>query len=558
MADSENKIDLAAAAERFETETRVPGLARSPDRQDFVRSTGETVAPVHLPQKDTEAQYLQHVGFPGEFPYTRGVHSGMYRSRLWTMRQYAGFGTAEESNRRYKYLLEQGQTGLSVAFDLPTQMGLDSDDPRSLGEVGKVGVAIDSIHDMEVLLSDIPLDRVSTSMTINSTAAILLGLYAVVAERQGISPSQLRGTIQNDILKEYIARGTHIYPPKQSLRIICDIFEFCAANMPRWNTISISGYHIREAGSDAAQEVGFTLANGIAYVQAAMDRGLEVDSFAPRLAFFFNVHNNFLEEVAKFRAARRIWARVMTERFGARNPKSTLLRFHTQTGGSTLTAQQPHVNLSRVALQALAAVFGGTQSLHTNSFDEALGLPTEEAALLALRTQQVIASETGVDAFVDPLGGSYAVETLTDELEAKAYQYIGAIDRMGGMVAAIEAGYPQKEIMDTAYRTQLAMEKGDMKVVGMNCYQGEDTITPPVMSIDTELTRAQVERVKSLRGARDGKAAVSRLREVEQAAASDQNLVPLIIECLRAECTLGEISTALESVFGRHIETLVL
>mgnify|MGYP001156842872 CR=1 FL=1 len=558
MSDSEKPDAVEQEAQRFESNTRVPGLQRAPDRKSFDRSTGEKVAPIHYPSPDGEEHFLEQVGFPGEFPYTRGVHSGMYRSRLWTMRQYAGFGTAEESNRRYKYLLEQGQTGLSVAFDLPTQMGLDSDDPKSLGEVGKVGVAIDSIDDMSVLLRDIPLDKVSTSMTINATASTLLGLYAVVAERQGVGPHQLRGTIQNDILKEYIARGTHIYPPRPSLRLICDIFEFCAEHMPKWNTISISGYHIREAGSDAAQEIGFTLANGIAYVQAALDRGLEVDSFAPRLAFFFNVHNNFLEEVAKFRAARRIWARVMTERFQAKNPRSKLLRFHTQTGGSTLTAQQPHVNLSRVALQALAAVFGGTQSLHTNSFDEALGLPTAEAALLALRTQQVIASETGVDAFVDPLGGSYAVETLTDELEAKACHYIEAIDAMGGMVSAIEAGYPQKEIMDTAYRTQLSMEKGEMQVVGMNCFQSEENVTPPVMSIDTTLTEAQIQRVKELRSQRDGKAALSCLKSIEAAAAGETNLMPLIIESLRERCTLGEISSALESVFGKHIETVVL
>jgi methylmalonyl-CoA mutase N-terminal domain/subunit len=558
VTEKGGKDDLQAETARFETQTRLPGLSRASERRDFLRSTGERVAPVHLPEADSERKYLEDIGFPGEFPYTRGIHSSMYRSRLWTMRQYAGFGSAETSNQRYKYLLEQGQTGLSVAFDLPTQMGLDSDDPRSLGEVGKVGVAIDSIDDMEVLLEGIPLDRVSTSMTINATASTLLGLYAVVAKRQGIAPELLRGTIQNDILKEYIARGTHIYPPRPSLRIICDIFEFCAEHMPRWNTISISGYHIREAGSDAAQEIGFTLANGVAYVKAALDRGLEVDSFAPRLAFFFNVHNNFLEEIAKFRAARRIWARVMTERFGARNPRSTILRFHTQTGGSTLTAQQPQVNLSRVALQALAAVLGGTQSLHTNSFDEALGLPTEQAALLALRTQQVIAAETGVDAFVDPLGGSYAVESITDELEAKAQEYMETVDAMGGMVEAIEAGYPQREIMETAYRTQLALEKGEMQVVGMNCYQAEEQVRPPVMSLDPELASGQIQRLKKNRAERDEKAALSRRKSLERAAAGDENLMPLIIDCIRERCTLGEISSSLESVFGRHRENLVI
>ena len=550
--------DPKTAREKFEREVLAPAQERFGEHGSCERSTGQRVPPLYDPNDLPEGHFSDKVGYPGSFPYTRGVHATMYRSRLWTMRQYAGFGSAEESNERYRFLLDQGQTGLSVAFDLPTQMGLDSDSDRALGEVGKVGVAIDSLADMETLLRGIPLDKVSTSMTINATASTLLCLYAAVAEKQGVPLNQLRGTIQNDVLKEYVARGTYIYPPESSLRVICDIFEFCAEHMPKWNTISISGYHIREAGSDAAQEIGFTLANGIAYVNAALSRGLEVDQFAPRLAFFFNVHNNFIEEVAKFRAARRIWAHLMRDRFGAKNPRSMMLRFHTQTGGSTLTAQQPLVNVSRVALQAMAAVLGGTQSLHTNSYDEALGLPTAEAALLALRTQQVIGNESGVDAFVDPFAGSYAVESLTDELENTALDYIEKIDQMGGMVEAINNGFPQREILDTSYRTQLAMERGDQVVVGMNKYQVEEEADIEILTVDPALEKAQKERVAEVRRTRDSKAALSCLQSLEKAAKDGTNVVPFILEAVRANCTLGEISTALESDFGRHRETLVV
>ncbi len=542
--------------DRFEQEIRGPAIARFPERPGLVRSTSEPVAPIHT--SDDLPDFGDAIGFPGEYPYTRGIHASMYRSRLWTMRQYAGFGSAQESNARYRFLLEQGQTGLSVAFDLPTQMGLDSDNPKSLGEVGKVGVAIDSIEDMGVLLQGIPLDQVSTSMTINATASILLTMYMAVAEQQGIAAKDLRGTIQNDLLKEYIARGTYIYPPDPSLRIICDIFEFCGENLPQWNTISISGYHIREAGSDAAQEIAFTLANGIAYVDAAVQRGLDVDSFAPRLAFFFNVHNNFLEEIAKFRAARQMWAQIMRERFGARNPRSMMLRFHTQTGGSTLTAQQPYVNVARVSLQAMAAVLGGTQSLHTNSFDEALGLPTEAAALLALRTQQVIANESGVDAFVDPLGGSYAIETITSQLVETASGYIERIDKMGGMVEAIKAGFPQREILETAYRSQKAMERGEDIVVGVNKYTADEEISPSILKIDPTLEQSQRQRIEDVRRRRDSKDALRKLAELKRAAASDANVVGFILECVRAQCTLGEISEAMEEIFGHHTETLVV
>jgi methylmalonyl-CoA mutase N-terminal domain/subunit len=474
------------------------------------------------------------------------------------MRQYAGFGDAEASNERYRYLLGQGQTGLSVAFDLPTQMGYDSDAEASLGEVGRVGVAIDTIHDMEVLLRDIPLDRVSTSMTINSTAAILLSLYVAVGEKQGLSPSALRGTVQNDILKEYIARGTWIYPPRPSMRLVTDIFDYCREQVPRWNTISISGYHVREAGCTAVQEVAFTLANGIAYVEAACSRGLAVDEFAPRLSFFFNVHNNFLEEVAKFRAARRLWARIMKDRFSAKNPKSMMLRFHTQTAGSTLTAQQPDNNIVRVGLQALAAVMGGTQSLHTNSRDEALALPTEESVRIALRTQQLIASETGVADLVDPLAGSYAVEWLTDSIESGAQSYLSRIEDMGGMVSAIEQGYVQREIQDAAYAIQRAMERGDLEVVGVNVHQVGEEPMPETLSLDPELEERQVTRIRSVRASRSSSTAQAALDAISRGAEGEANLVPLILDGVRSECTLGEISDALRGVFGLHQEVVVL
>ena len=491
---------------------------------------------------------------PGDYPYTRGIYDSMYRGRLWTMRQYAGFATAAESNRRYKYLLEQGTTGLSVAFDLPTQIGYDSDHPLSEGEVGRVGVPIDSLADMETLFSGIPLEKVSTSMTINATAATLLALYLAVARRQGAAFDQLNGTIQNDILKEYIARGTYIYPPRPSLRLITDIFAWCASEVPNWNTISISGYHIREAGSTAVQEVAFTLADGIAYVQAAIDAGLEVDRFAPRLAFFFNAHNNFLEEVAKYRAARRMWARIMRERFGARDPKSTMLRFHTQTAGSTLTAQQPEVNVVRTTIQALAAVLGGTQSLHTNAMDEALGLPTEDAARVALRTQQVIAFESGVTDSADPLGGSYAIEHLTNEIERRACDYIEKIDQLGGMLGAIESGFVQREIERAAYDYQRAVESRQEIVVGVNQFQTNEQHKIPTLRIDPANERAQIERVRHVRAERDSQAAQTAIAEVSRVARDGGNLMPPILTAVEAWATVGEIADALRAVFGEFTE----
>ncbi|HEX4950794.1 MAG TPA: methylmalonyl-CoA mutase family protein [Blastocatellia bacterium] len=494
------------------------------------------------------------LGAPGQYPFTRGVYETMYRSRLWTMRQYAGFSTAKESNERYKYLLSQGTTGLSVAFDLPTQIGYDSDHELASGEVGKVGVAIDSLADMEQLFDGIPLDKVSTSMTINATASILLALYIAVGKKQGVSPDKLNGTIQNDILKEYIARGTYIYPPKPSLRIITDIFAYCAQEVPNWNTISISGYHIREAGSTAVQEVAFTLADGICYVQAALDAGLEVDKFAPRLAFFFNSHNNFLEEVAKFRAARRLWAKIMKDRFGARDPKSQMLRFHTQTAGSTLTAQQPEVNVIRTTIQALAAVLGGTQSLHTNGRDEALSLPTEDAARIALRTQQVIAHESGVADIVDALGGSYAIEFLTNEIERRAVEYITKIDEMGGMLAAIEAGYVQREIERAAYDYQKAVEAQTEIVVGVNKFQIAEDAPIPTLKIDPATEEAQKQRVQKVRAERNADAAMKALAEVENAAKSDENLMPRIIAAVESYATLGEIADAMRRVFGEYTD----
>jgi methylmalonyl-CoA mutase, N-terminal domain len=492
------------------------------------------------------------VGSPGEPPFTRGVYGSMYRGRLWTMRQYAGMGTAEETNRRFRYLLEHGQTGLSVAFDLPTQMGLDSDHARAEGEVGRTGVAIDSVEDMHRLLESIPLDRVTTSMTINATAAILLLLYELVAEEQGVGPDRLGGTVQNDILKEYAARGTYIYPPQPSMRLVTDLFAYCRQRIPRWNTISISGYHMREAGATSVQEVAFTLANGIAYVQAALDAGLAVDEFAPRLSFFFACHMNFFEEVAKFRAARRMWARIMADRFAARDPKSMMLRFHTQTGGATLTAQQPENNIVRTALEALAAVLGGTQSLHTNSFDEALALPTERAARIALRTQQVIAHESGVADTADPLGGSYFVETLTNDVEQRAWQYLEKIDGMGGAVRAIEAGWIQDEIHESAFRIQEGVESGDRVVVGVNRWAGEDEEPVELLPFDEEAVRRQVERVRDLRRNRDDTVVRRALSEVEDVARGSDNLLFPMREALKARATLGEVSDALRRVFGEH------
>ena len=492
------------------------------------------------------------LGLPGEPPFTRGVYPSMYRGRLWTMRQYAGMGTAEETNRRFRYLLDHGQTGLSVAFDLPTQMGFDSDHPRALGEVGRTGVAIDSVEDMKRLLEGIPLDEVTTSMTINATAAILLLLYELVAEENGISAEKLDGTVQNDILKEYAARGTYIYPPTPSMRLVTDLFAYCRERVPRWNTISISGYHMREAGCTAVQEVAFTLANGMAYVRAALDAGLAVDDFAPQLSFFFACHMNFFEEAAKFRAARRMWARIMTERFGAKDPRSAMLRFHTQTGGATLTAQQPENNIVRTALEALAAVLGGTQSLHTNSFDEALALPTEKAVRIALRTQQVIAHETGVANTVDPLGGSYFVENLTTEIEARAREYLAKIEGMGGAVEAIDAGWIQDEIHESAYRLQQRVESGERIVVGVNRFAAETEEPVEIQQLDQEQVRRQVERLGELRRNRDNAAVDRALKEVEETARGAENLLHPMREALRARATLGEVSDALRRAFGEY------
>ncbi len=527
-------------------------IEKYPEKKDaFKTSSGINIERLGHPKKLDE-NYMDKLGLPGQYPYTRGIQPTMYRGRTWTMRQYAGFGSAEETNKRFRYLLDQGQTGLSVAFDLPTQIGYDSDDMMAKGEVGKVGVAIDSLNDMEALLRDIPLDKVSTSMTINAPASVLLAMYIVVAEKQGVSQAQISGTIQNDILKEYIARGTYIFPPKPSMRLITDIFAYCAEHVPRWNTISISGYHIREAGSTAAQELAFTIANGIAYVDAAIETGLKVDDFAPRLAFFFNGHNQFLEEVAKFRAARRIWAKIMKERYGAKKSKSLQLRFHTQVAGSTLTAQQPDNNIVRVTLQALAAVFGGTQSLHTNAKDEALALPTEDSARIALRTQQIIANESGVTDTVDPLGGSYYIEELTDQLETYVFDYIQKIDDMGGAVSAVEQGYMQREIHQAAYETQKKIESGEEVVVGMNKYQLEDEPKPELHRIDPELQRKQIEKLEALRSSRDQNRASARLDELKDGARGHKNLMPLIIECVRDYCTVGEICGVLREEFGEY------
>ena len=514
--------------------------------------SGIVLQPVYGPDDLEGFDPGRDLGRPGEPPFTRGIYPSMYLGKLWTMRQYAGMATAEETNERFRYLLEHGQTGLSVAFDLPTQMGLDSDHPQAEGEVGKTGVAIDSIEDMERLFEAIPLDEVSTSMTINATAPILLLLYQLVAEERGIEAASLNGTVQNDLLKEYAARGTYIYPPKPSMRLITDLFAYCGETIPRWNTISVSGYHMREAGATAVQEVAFTLADGIAYVQAAIDAGLEVDAFAPRLSFFFACHMNVFEEIAKFRAARRMWARIMAERFGARDPRSLMLRFHTQTGGATLTAQQPENNIVRTALEAVAAVLGGTQSLHTNSFDEALALPTERAAKTALRTQQVIGLETGVTHTVDPLAGSYYLETLTDEVEARALEYVERIDGMGGAVAAIEAGFYQDEIHESAFEIQKGIESGERVVVGVNRFEDAEERQLELQRIDEGDVARQVERVRALRDSRDGTALARVLAEVERVAAGSDNLLPPMREALRARATLGEVSDALRKIFGEY------
>ena len=545
--------DVAKAYQEWEDKVVKKGLARSPERKKrFQTTSGIEVKRLYTPADTADLDYTEALNFPGQSPFTRGVQPTMYRGRFWTMRQYAGFGTAEESNKRYRYLLKQGQTGLSVAFDLPTQMGRDSDHPLAAGEVGRAGVAIDSLADMVILLNSIPLDKVSTSMTINATAAILLALYLAVAEKQGVSWDKVNGTIQNDLLKEYIARGTYIYPPTPSLRVITDIFAFCADQVPNWNTISISGYHIREAGSTAAQEIAFTLADGIAYVGAALSAGLDVDTFASRLSFFFNVHNNFFEEVAKFRAARRLWAKIMKQRFQAKDPRSWMLRTHAQTAGSTLTAQQPDNNIMRVTLQALAAVLGGTNSLHTNSKDEALALPTEAAVRIALRTQQVIAYESGVADTIDPLAGSYFIESLTDELEAKAVEYIEHLDKLGGAVKAIEAGYQQREIHEAAFRYQQAIENKEQIIVGVNDFTLEEEDHSELLKIDLTLEKRQKEKVAAVRAERNQTAAKAALAKVESTARDSGNLMPVIIDAVRAYATLGEISDALRRVFGEY------
>jgi methylmalonyl-CoA mutase N-terminal domain/subunit len=535
-----------------------PALKRRPERKDiFQTSSGIHLERFYLPTFP-DPRYREQIGFPGDYPYTRGVQATMYRGLLWTMRQYAGYATAEESNRRYRYLIDQGLTGLSVAFDLPSQIGYDADDPIASGEVGKVGVSVSCLDDMEQLFEGIPLEQVSTSMTINAPAAILLAMYIAVAKRQGADISKLRGTIQNDILKEYIARGTYIYPPKPSMRLITDVIRFCKGSVPRWNTISISGYHIREAGSTAVQEVAFTLANGIAYVQAAIDAGLEVDEFAPQLSFFFNAHNHLFEEIAKFRAARRLWARIMREQFNAQDPKSWRLRFHTQTAGSTLTAQQPENNIVRVALQALAAVLGGTQSLHTNSMDEALGLPTEQSVQVALRTQQIIAHEIGTADTIDPLGGSYLIEHLTNEIEDQAKEYIQKIADLGGALAAIEHGYIQREIQDAAYVAQQQIERDEAIVVGVNTYISDIPTDINLLKVDPTIELVQRERLAEIRENRDPKRATDILGRLANAAESDENLMPLLIECVEANLTIGEICGRLRKVWGEYQSPVII
>lgn len=559
-ADTKQDLDRVKQAQKQWQETALhPLVERFGERQERFTTSSEEIEiqPLYTPgdlEVDPVASYGDRLGFPGQYPFTRGVQPNMYRGRLWTMRQYAGFGTAAESNKRYHYLIERGQTGLSVAFDLPTQIGYDADHDFADGEVGKVGVSISSLRDMQTLLRGIPLDKVSISMTINAPAAVLLAMVIAVGKQQGVDPAQLRGTVQNDILKEYIARGTYIFPPKPSMRLITDLFRYCADHVPRWNTISISGYHIREAGSTAVQEVAFTLANGIEYVQRAVDAGLNVDAFASRLSFFFNAHNNFLEEIAKFRAARRLWASIMRERFGAQDDRSCRLRFHAQTGGSTLTAQQPDNNIVRVAVQALAAVLGGAQSLHTNGMDEALALPTEKAVEVALRTQQILAHESGVADTVDPLGGSYYVEWLTDEIERRARDYIARIDELGGALAAVEEGYIQREIQDAAYTTQRAIENGEQVVVGVNRYQNEEQPLTDLLRVDESVRVAQSAALAQLRAERDTDRVQAILQRIENAAREpNAPLMPLFVEAVEAEATLGEICDTLRGVFGEYM-----
>ena len=558
MSGQEPKKGLLETFTKW-SETEEQKLGKHPERKkEFSNTSGIPINRLYTPLDQSGLDYLSEIGLPGQYPFTRGVQPTMYRGRYWTMRQYAGFASAEESNKRYRFLLAQGQTGLSVAFDLPTQIGYDSDDEMAIGEVGKVGVAIDSLKDVETLFDSIPLDQVSTSMTINAPAAVLLAMYIAVAEKQGVPKEKLTGTIQNDILKEYSSRGTYIFPPRPSMRIITDIFAYCAENTPQWNTISISGYHIREAGSTAVQEVAFTLANGIAYVEAAIKAGLDVDTFGPRLSFFFNAHLDFLEEVAKYRAARRVWARIMKERFNAKNPKSLMIRFHTQTAGCTLTAQQPKNNIVRVAFQALASVLGGTQSLHTNSMDEALCLPSQEAVQIALRTQQLIAYETGVTDTVDPLGGSYYVEALTKEIYERVEEYIRKIDDMGGAVAAIEQGYVQREIQDSAYKYQREIEKGERVVVGLNRFQIEEAKPTNLLRVDPSVRLSQIEKLKQVRADRDNGKVDKDLSVLKKAAEGQDNLMPPIVEAVKSYATLGEICNVLRGVFGefQQIKTI--
>ncbi len=552
MCDPQKMASLKEAVAKYD-EKVAKVLQKIPERKkDFVNTSGIPVKRAYTPLDMEGFDYMKQLGLPGQYPYTRAVQPTAYRGRYWTMRQYAGFGSAEETNERYHFLLKSGQTGLSVAFDLPTQIGFDSDHPLAQGEVGKVGVSIDSLHDMERLFQGIPLEQVSTSMTINSPCAVLLAMYLAVAEKQGVAFDKLRGTVQNDILKEYSSRGTYIFPPRPSMRLITDIFAYCTSDVPQWNTISISGYHIREAGSTAVQEVAFTLANGIAYVEAAIKAGLKVDEFGPRLSFFFNSHLDFLEEVAKFRAARRLWAKIMKERFGAADPRSLMLRFHTQTAGCSLTAQQPLNNIMRTAFEAMAAVLGGTQSLHTNSYDEALALPSENAVQVALRTQQVIAYETAVADTVDPLAGSYYVENLTDQIEARAQEYIDQIDRLGGAVAAIEKGFVQKEIGAAAYQYQREIEAGSRVVVGLNKFQVKEERLSDLLKVDPSVGDRQVARLKELKSTRDNAAVQKALADLKAAAAGDANLMPLILTAVKALATLGEICDTLRAVFGEY------
>ncbi|MBC7321910.1 MAG: methylmalonyl-CoA mutase family protein [Acetomicrobium sp.] len=560
MFKEEELEKISEARLKYEEEVKKT-VQKYPERKStFTTGGGVPVERLYTPENIKSLDYTEDLGFPGDYPYTRGVQPTMYRGRFWTMRQYAGYASAEESNERYKYLLQQGQTGLSVAFDLPTQIGYDSDHPMAQGEVGKVGVAIDSLEDMEILFDGIPLDKVSTSMTINAPASILLAMYIAVGEKQNVPADKLSGTIQNDILKEYIARGTYIFPPKPSMRLITDIFEFCSKHVPKWNTISISGYHIREAGSTAVQEVAFTLADGIAYVEAAVKKGLDPNVFGRRLSFFFNSHNDFLEEIAKFRAARRLWAKIMRERFGVTNPDAQKLRFHTQTAGCTLTAQQPENNIIRVTIQALAAVLGGTQSLHTNSFDEALALPTEESVRIALRTQQIIAYESGVTSTVDPLAGSYYLEWLTNEIERRAQEYIDKIDEMGGMLVAIEKGYVQQQIQDSAYAYQRAIEKGEQIVVGVNKFQIEEKGTSrKILRVDPSMAEKQIARLKALKKSRDNVKVKEALEEIRKAAKDESaNLMPKILEAVKVYATLGEICDILREEFGEYRESIIL